>query len=63
MPLHDYECITCGHTFEEIRKATESNPECPECRGETRKQISRSSFRLKGGGWGDTGYSKEREND
>lgn len=27
------------------------------CGGETKRQISRTSFQLKGGGWADTGYS------
>ncbi len=59
MALYDYECIKCGHTFELIQKISASSPECPECRGETRRLISKSSFRLKGGGWGKDGYAKK----
>ena len=58
MALHDYECIECGHTFEVMQSSNKPNPECTECRGETRRLISRSSFRLKGDGWGDKGYAK-----
>jgi putative FmdB family regulatory protein len=42
-----------------MQKMGEHNPECPECRGETRKLISNTSFRLKGGGWYDQGYQKK----
>jgi putative FmdB family regulatory protein len=59
MPLFDYECIQCGNTLEIIQKIGESNPECPECRGETRRLISKSSFRLKGEGWASDGYNKK----
>ncbi len=59
MPLYQFECLSCGNTFELIQKIDSSNPECPECRGETRRLISKSSFRLKGGGWGKDGYAKK----
>ena len=58
MPLFDYECIQCGHTFELIQSSDKDNPECEKCRGETRRLISKSSFRLKGDGWSDSGYQK-----
>ena len=56
MPLYVYSCIKCDHEFELMQKMNASNPECPECRGETRKQVSAPNFKLKGGGWGVDGY-------
>ena len=40
MPTYDYECRSCGHTFEVFHGMTES-PElsCPLCRGAVRKLI------------------------
>jgi len=61
MALFDYECIQCGNTFELIQSANKSNPECKKCRGETRRLISKSSFRLKGDGWGTDGYQKKEK--
>jgi putative FmdB family regulatory protein len=58
MPIYNFCCIKCGNEFEKIQSVKESNPECEKCRGETRRLISKSSFRLKGGGWGDQGYQK-----
>jgi putative FmdB family regulatory protein len=58
MPIYQYCCLNCGHEFEVIQKMGEHNPECPYCRGETRKLISNASFRLKGDGWANKGYQK-----
>ena len=60
MPIFNYECLQCGHTFEVIQSSTKPNPECTECRGETRRLISKSSFRLGQGGvgWERDGYAK-----
>ena len=59
--LFEYECIICNKVTEINQHHSKPNPECPECRGETRKLISRSSFRLKGNGWGNQGYAKGRK--
>jgi len=59
MPIYFYECIQCGNTFELIQKIDSSNPECNKCRGETRRLISKSSFRLNGDGWEKDGYQKK----
>ncbi len=32
MPLYDYRCKNCGHTFEALHKIAEPGPsECPKC--------------------------------
>lgn len=71
MPIYEYGCDTCGHTFERLQKVSDAPvTECPECDsvGSVKKLISRSSFVLKGGGWykdhyglksGDSGTSSD----
>ncbi len=51
MPIYEYECPKCG-SFEHVQSIT-ADPlkRCPDCRRKVTKQISRSSFHLKGGGW------------
>ena len=54
MPIYEYGCQGCGHTFERLQKVSDAPIEdCPECEagGSVKKLISRSSFVLKGGGW------------
>lgn len=54
MPIYEYGCDECGHTFERLQKVSdEPVQDCPECDvdGRVKKLISRSSFVLKGGGW------------
>lgn len=46
MPIHDYDCAGCGHTFEELVLGSES-VECPECgAGDVAKRISTFSVGL-----------------
>ena len=53
MPVYEYACKGCGHEFE--REQRISDPplkKCPSCGAlKARRQISRTSFVLKGGGW------------
>jgi putative FmdB family regulatory protein len=53
MPVYEYVCKGCGHEFE--REQRISDPpvkKCPGCGAQkARRQISRTSFVLKGGGW------------
>ena len=60
MPLYEYECEDCEHRFERLLRGSEVKEEqhCPLCDGsKCKKQISQSSFSLKGGGWAEDGYS------
>lgn len=42
MPIYEYECKSCGHSFERIMKVGEERPECPACGGtEIKKRIAR----------------------
>lgn len=53
MPIYDYQCSSCGHKAEVMRKVSAAGVEvCPECGKETfAKQVSAPSFQLTGSGW------------
>ncbi|WP_136810033.1 FmdB family zinc ribbon protein [Desulfosediminicola flagellatus] len=58
MPVYEYECNGCEKVFEIQQKmADDPLTTCPECEGELKKLMSRSSFQLKGGGWYADGYA------
>ena len=53
MPIYDYQCSSCGHKAEVMRKISAANVEaCPECGKDTfTKQVSAPTFQLTGSGW------------
>jgi putative FmdB family regulatory protein len=53
MPVYEYVCKGCGHEFEREQRISEAPvKKCPSCgANKARRQISRTSFVLKGGGW------------
>ena len=60
MPIYDFKCKSCEHTFEVLQKYSDDNPPCEECGKDTERLISKTSFILKGGGWYKDGYSKPK---
>lgn len=44
MPIYDYECLDCGHEFEDLARLSDPPPDkCPACQGtEIRRLISRT---------------------
>jgi putative FmdB family regulatory protein len=57
MPIYEYRCKDCGKEFEVIQQFGDGQlRKCRECSGKLEKLISRTAFRLKGGGWYDDGY-------
>ena len=58
MPIYEYECEACGHTFEAFQKMVDDPlKDCPECKkAALKKLISASAFRLKGDGWYETDF-------
>jgi putative FmdB family regulatory protein len=61
MPLYEYRCKGCGHTFEVMQKFSDRTLRtCKLCRGRLEKLVSRTSFQLKGGGWYDQGYGSSK---
>lgn len=61
MPTYDYECLKCGHRFEEFQRITDApRQRCPECRGRVQRIISGGSGLLfKGSGFYITDYRSE----
>ena len=63
MPLYDFKCEECDYIEEILTSYAEKIKTvltCPECEKETMKrQVSLSSFQLKGGGWSKDGYEKK----
>ena len=53
MPIFDYRCDACGHTFDVLQKlGAEPLKDCPECSEATlKKMLSAPAFHLKGKGW------------
>lgn len=59
MPLYEYECFVCGHSFERIRKVADaSSVSCPECGGKVRRLLGVPALQFKGSGWYVTDYGK-----
>lgn len=53
MPIYEYACKGCGHEFEREQRISDAPiKKCPSCGAlKARRQISRTSFVLRGGGW------------
>ena len=53
MPIYEYQCAACGHTFDTIQSFKEEVlVDCPVCKEQTlKKLVSASAFHLKGSGW------------
>lgn len=66
MPIYEYECLTCGATFEK-RKNFSDNPQtdCPNGHPDTRRLLSAPAIVFKGSGFyinDSKGSSKESAN-
>ncbi len=63
MPSYNYYCEGCGDSYEiwapVVDRDIETYSRCQLCDGKIRRAVGCGGFQLKGGGWADTGYSKE----
>ena len=60
MPLYEYQCDECGHTFEKIQKFSDPLEDtCPKCGGPVRKLVSSPAIQFKGSGFYITDYAKK----
>lgn len=63
MPIYEYECDGCGHTFEVMQKfSDEPVAVCTRCSGPVHRVLSAPGLVFKGTGWYVTDYaSPERK--
>jgi putative FmdB family regulatory protein len=60
MPIYEYKCLKCSNAFEAMQKFSDAPlVTCPKCEGPIKKQVSTTSFHLKGTGWYLTDYAKK----
>jgi len=61
MPIYEYQCQACGYMLEKLQKINEVPlVDCPQCnQPKLSKQVSLSSFKLKGGGWYETDFKNK----
>lgn len=62
MPIYEYQCSSCGHELDELQKiADDPLVDCPQCGRPTLvKLVSAPNFRLKGSGWYETDFKKDK---
>ena len=59
MPLYEYQCFVCGHSFERIRKVADASAvTCSECGGKVRRLLGVPALQFKGSGWYVNDYGK-----
>jgi putative FmdB family regulatory protein len=65
MPIYEYKCEACGSKNEFRMKMSDNAPEsCPDCsEGPLKKQVSMTSFQLKGDGWYVTDFRGDKKNE
>jgi putative FmdB family regulatory protein len=52
MPIYDYHCDHCGHTFSAVQAYADATLEkCPSCGKRPRKLMATPAIVFKGGGW------------
>ena len=63
MPIYEYACSNCDHRLDALQKI--SDPplvDCPECgKPALQRLLSAPSFRLKGKGWYETDFKKDKQ--
>ena len=63
MPIYGYLCKKCEHTLDVLQKISDDPlVDCPECgEPQLRRQLSAPRFRLKGTGWYETDFKKDKQ--
>jgi putative FmdB family regulatory protein len=64
MPFYEYQCKSCGHDLEAMQKISEPPlKKCPHCgKSQLQRLMSAPVFRLKGGGWYETDFKGDKDN-
>jgi len=63
VPIYEYACRNCDHTLDALQKISDAPlTDCPEC-GEPalKRLLSAPRFRLKGEGWYETDFKKDKQ--
>lgn len=63
MPIYEYKCRYCEHSFEKLQKIADAPVRnCPACGKEgAEKMITAPQFRLAGDGWYETDFKKNNQ--
>ena len=63
MPIYGYICKHCEHTLDVLQKISDDPlVDCPECgKPQLKRQLSAPRFRLKGSGWYETDFKKDKQ--
>lgn len=63
MPIYAYACKNCEHTLDALQKISDDLLlECPACgQPQLKRLISAPRFRLKGSGWYETDFKKDKQ--
>ena len=63
MPIYEYACKNCEHTLDALQKISDDPlVECPACgQPQLKRLISAPRFRLKGSGWYETDFKKDKQ--
>ena len=60
MPIYEYRCAACEHTFEVMQKFSDRPvKKCPKCKGKVEKLLSAPGLLFKGTGWYVTDYANQ----
>ena len=51
MPIYEYKCTQCGRDEEVLQSIYADPPCCDPCKTMMTRQVSRTSFSLKGSNW------------
>jgi putative FmdB family regulatory protein len=64
MPFYEYQCKSCGHELEAMQKFSDAPlKKCPNCgKSQLQRLMSAPVFRLKGGGWYETDFKGDKDN-
>jgi putative FmdB family regulatory protein len=64
MPFYEYQCKSCGHELEAMQKVSDVPlKKCPHCgKAQLTRLMSAPVFRLKGGGWYETDFKGDKDN-
>ena len=64
MPFYEYQCKNCGHELEAMQKVSDVPlKKCPHCgKSQLQRLMSAPVFRLKGGGWYETDFKGDKDN-